>query len=522
MKILNLQQGSPEWLAARARHLCASEAPAMMGASPYMTRDALLKQKATGVSPDVDDATQARFDRGHETEAAARQIIEAMLGEELYPITATDDAGRLLASSDGVTMDGRIGFEHKLWNKALVAAVQSGEIPESYVWQIEHQILVLGLEKVRFVVSDGTEGNLVWHDYTAVPGRAEKLLAGWAQFEADLKDYKPADVLPPVTAEPVMALPALSIQVDGQIALRSNLDLFGARLAAFIDGIDKEPKDDQGFANAEAACKTLQTAQDALEAAEASALAQTASIDELRRTVSHYRDLARSTRLTLEKVVKAQKDKVRADILQAGKDALAAHIAGLNARLGNPYMPAITADFAGAMKGKKTIASLRDAVNTALAHAKIEANQVADRIQLNLNTLRDLGKDHGFLFADTAQIVQKQPDDLTALVKARIAEHREAEQKRLDAERERIRQEEEAKARAALTQPPAAAQPQAVAAPPKKPHVVAAAKGPRPTDDDIINLLALHYRVHESKVIEWLLAMDLAAASKSWAMKQVG
>lgn len=36
----------------------------------------------------------------------------------------------------------------------------------------------------------------------------------------------------------------------------------------------------------------------------------------------------------------------------------------------------------------------------------------------------------------------------------------------------------------------------------------------RPTDDDIIATLALHYRVHELKVIEWLIDMDLDAASK--------
>ena len=38
-------------------------------------------------------------------------------------------------------------------------------------------------------------------------------------------------------------------------------------------------------------------------------------------------------------------------------------------------------------------------------------------------------------------------------------------------------------------------------------------KPQRPTDDDIIATLALHYRVHELKVIEWLLDIDLDAAS---------
>ena len=68
------------------------------------------------------------------------------------------------------------------------------------------------------------------------------------------------------------------------------------------------------------------------------------------------------------------------------------------------------------------------------------------RIQINLNTLRELASAHAFLFADAATIVLKQPDDLTILVKSRIAEHEAAEQARRDAYRERIRVEEQAKA----------------------------------------------------------------------------
>jgi putative phage-type endonuclease len=515
VKIHNVVQGSPEWHALRARCLCASEAAAMIGESKKMRRDELLRLKHTGDEKEFSDWVKENlFDKGHEVEEKARAIIEARIGEELYPATVTDDAERLLASLDGMNMEGVTGFECKLWNAELAAAVRAQELPPAYYWQLEQQLLVACLEKIIFCVSDGTPENTLTMEYRAVPGRAEKLLAGWAQFEADLKDYKPVEVLPPVTAEPVMALPALSIQVDGQIALRSNLDLFGARLAAFIDGIDKAPTDDQGFANAEAAVKTLQTAQDALEAAESSALAQTASIDELRRTVAHFVSLAKTTRLNLEKLVRAQKEKVREDIRKSGIDALAAHVAALNERLGKPYMPAIPADFAGAMKGKKTIASLRDAVNTTLANAKVEATQIAARIQANLATLTELASDHKHLFADAAQLVLKANDDLTAIIKARIAEAREAEQKRLDAERERIRQEEEVKARAAAA-PQAPAQtagPAPIAAAPK-PKVAVAAKGPRPIDDDIIAVLAQHYRVHNGIVIDWLRAMDLQAAA---------
>ena len=36
-------------------------------------------------------------------------------------------------------------------------------------------------------------------------------------------------------------------------------------------------------------------------------------------------------------------------------------------------------------------------------------------------------------------------------------------------------------------------------------------------DDAIIEVLALHFRAHESKIIEWLLAMDLKAAAQRMA-----
>lgn len=91
MKTLNLQQGSPEWLAARAKMFTASEAPAMMGASPYMTRNELLHQKHTGIQKEVDAATQRVFDNGHRVEALARPIAEQIIGEELYPVTVCED-----------------------------------------------------------------------------------------------------------------------------------------------------------------------------------------------------------------------------------------------------------------------------------------------------------------------------------------------------------------------------------------------------------------------------------------------
>ena len=110
MQLHNLTQGSPEWHAYRAQHFNASDAPAMMGCSPYKTRTQLLHELHTGLTPDVDAAQQRRFDDGHRYEALARPLAEEFIGQELYPVVGSE--GRYSASSDGLTMDETIGFEH--------------------------------------------------------------------------------------------------------------------------------------------------------------------------------------------------------------------------------------------------------------------------------------------------------------------------------------------------------------------------------------------------------------------------
>jgi len=55
----------------------------MLGISPYKTRDELLREKATGLTPEIDEATQRRFDEGHRFEALARPLAEEKLEAEL-------------------------------------------------------------------------------------------------------------------------------------------------------------------------------------------------------------------------------------------------------------------------------------------------------------------------------------------------------------------------------------------------------------------------------------------------------
>lgn len=152
MQILKVTQGSDDWLAIRSSHFTASEAPAMMGASKYMTRNDLLRQKSTGIAQDVDVGKQYLFDQGHAAEAAARPIIEGQIDEDLYPVTVSAEVEGLplLASLDGLTMGETLAWECKLYNAGLEQQILNERIEPNYFWQLEQQLLVSGAERVIF------------------------------------------------------------------------------------------------------------------------------------------------------------------------------------------------------------------------------------------------------------------------------------------------------------------------------------------------------------------------------------
>lgn len=451
MNIVNLIQGSAEWHAHRAQHFNASDAPAMMGCSPHKTRAQLVRELATGVAAEVDAATQRRFDDGHRFEELARPLAEQIIGEELYPCVGTD--GRLSASFDGLTLTGDTAFEHKMLNASLRAALADGgdDLPSHYQVQMEQQLLVSGAERVLFMASlwdaEGTmiEHNFCW--YTGSPALRAQILAGWEQLAADVAAYQPEASAPTATGRAPDALPALRIELTGMVTA-SNLAEFKASAMATLGSINRDLQTDEQFADAEQTVKWARGVEDKLEAAKQHALSQTASIDELFRTIDDVSAETRRVRLELDKLVKAEKERRRAEIVATGVDQVREHYAGINASLGEharPFPAGMQHFIAEAIKGKKSLGSMRDAVAAAVAQAKIDANQDADAVRANAAVLAEFA-DHAHLFADRVQLcASKQPEDLRNLAKARIAEHEQREQARMDAERERIRAEEAAR-----------------------------------------------------------------------------
>ena len=448
-------QGSDAWHANRAKCYNASELASAAGESTNTTRNALINALATGAEREFSEwVLEHVINPGHRFEKLARPLAEEFIGEDLYPsvlsMSVPGLAKRLGASLDGKTMDDSTNWEHKRLNAELAAAMDQGMIPHKYHWQMEQGMMINGATRCLFTASDWDENDQLidikhlW--YESNPELRAKIIPTWKQIEEDVAHYVPVEVIPAAVAAPTEGFGALVLQVEGRV-VACNIDAFRAGAAAFLERLPK-PEDlnsDQDFANADSAAKACAEAESKIKAAKDAGLAQMSEVETVFRVADQIIAEIAAARIALTKSVDARKVTIRNEIMQKGKDALAEHIATLNKRLGRVQMPAIAADFAGAIKGKRTVDSLRNAVDTELARAKIAANEIADKITINLATL-DEHKDHAFLFNDIPSLAMKANDDLKNVIKLRISEHETEQQRKLDAERERIRKEEEAKA----------------------------------------------------------------------------
>jgi hypothetical protein len=148
----------------------------------------------------------------------------------------------------------------------------------------------------------------------------------------------------------------------------------------------------------------------------------------MRRTVAMLRDMARTNRLIIDRLVKTEKDNRRANIIRGAQDQYMAHINKLNKRICGDWMPRAVPAFADAIKGLKSIDSMREKVGNYLRDAMYQANEIADTIQSN----RSIVTDEMFmvLVPDFSAVCAKSREDFANLLDARIAAHKEAEARR--------------------------------------------------------------------------------------------
>ncbi len=191
MNIIKLVQGSPEWLAYRLSRRNASESAAVLGASPWTTPYQLWLLK-TGRS--VTPVTSA-MRHGTDTEPVARAAYEAHTGFVLQPLVLEHKG--YSASLDGITFDHDLILEIKcpvrgsrsdLWQD-----VAAGAVPEHYMTQVQHQLMVSDALFAHLWIFDGQRGLL--HEIPRDEAVMERIKAGWDAFQT----YLDTDTPPPLT-----------------------------------------------------------------------------------------------------------------------------------------------------------------------------------------------------------------------------------------------------------------------------------------------------------------------------------
>ncbi len=442
MQVHTLVQGSPEWHAHRREHFNASDAPAMLGCSQYKTRAELVRELATGLSADNSDR-QHLFDAGHRAERKARAIAEDIAGEDMLPMVGS--VGKLSASFDGLTFDRKLLWEHKLLNDALRKALPGdglagivsnpSRLPKQYCVQLEQQLMVSGARAALFMATSwsGDEcTDMRCCFYNSDPALRQEIITGWEQLAIDVANYVPEKAAEAVMATPVDSLPAIFVRADGRVEVKSNLPDFREKLVAYIKGLPTKPSTDQEFADAEAGVKRLKQAREVCLAKADELLSPFADAESAIRALKDAAQLCSDTYNALDKAVKARKDEIRSEIVAEYAGKLAAHVAAVDPLGPNgETLLKVVGDFAGAIKGKRTVESLRNAAEHELSVCRAKADSMAARIAENKAAVTRADAWH--LMRDFREICDTSAVAFEAVLSMRVSEER-IRQERLAAE----------------------------------------------------------------------------------------
>ena len=147
-----------EWLEWRRQGVGASDAPAILGVSPWSTPYQTWRNK---VFP-REQKDNSSMKRGRDMEPIARAAFELKVGSFVYPENVENiEHPWLRASLDGLCKEGLIMVEIKCPNKLDHATAVSGHVPEKYWPQCQHQLAVTGFPSMYYWSFDGTKGAMV-------------------------------------------------------------------------------------------------------------------------------------------------------------------------------------------------------------------------------------------------------------------------------------------------------------------------------------------------------------------------
>jgi putative phage-type endonuclease len=173
MSLIELIQGSEAWHEFRRSHIGSSDAPVVMGVSPYKTAAKLLEEKITGKSFQKEHAGMRR---GKELEPEVLALVNNRFSLALEPAVFEHDEHKFMSASlDGYDPVSRAICEIKCPNGFDHAQAETSQVPAKYYPQLQHAMFVMGLSEI--IYASYYKGELV-----------TLIVAANKQYQSDLLD----------------------------------------------------------------------------------------------------------------------------------------------------------------------------------------------------------------------------------------------------------------------------------------------------------------------------------------------
>lgn len=154
-----LIQRTEEWIKLRKNKIGASDAPVIMGISPWKTPYQLWEEKL-GLRQSQEMTSSMK--RGLDLEDHARECFHRKLNIFVFPeVMFHNKYDWMMASLDGIDAEKKNIVEIKCANREDHQIAISGKLPEKYYPQLQHQLEVTGLEMAYYFSFDGEDGVVV-------------------------------------------------------------------------------------------------------------------------------------------------------------------------------------------------------------------------------------------------------------------------------------------------------------------------------------------------------------------------
>lgn len=147
-----------EWLNWRNEGIGSSDAPVIMGVSPWKSKSSLLDEKINKKTTIETDAMA----HGKRMEPLALKWFENKMGTVLFSNCRFENAKDpwRRATIDGIDLDKNVMVEVKCPYNLVhhQEVVTTKKIPDIYFPQVQHQMEVLGMKNMYFMSFDGKDG----------------------------------------------------------------------------------------------------------------------------------------------------------------------------------------------------------------------------------------------------------------------------------------------------------------------------------------------------------------------------